>query len=74
MKFSIEVTETCKAYYIVEAENKESANELFEKWADIHQEWISDDLMDNCFGWEFSEPEPVKMDCEPDITYQTLEE
>ena len=73
-KYTITVKEEFEATYIVEAETPEKAEELFNQWADVHQEWIADDLIDNSYGWEFGKAEPVMMDCEPDITYEDLEE
>ena len=67
-KYSITVSELSEATYIVEAETPEAANELFNKWADKHQQWIYDDLMDCCYGWDFSEAELTTTERTPDVT------
>lgn len=73
-KYNITVTETCEANYVVEANSPEEADELFAEWVDRHSEYVSDDLLDYSYGWEYSKAEPVKMDCDPDITYEELTE
>ena len=72
-KFEITVTETCRTAYVVEADNSQEALELFEKWADHHQEWIYDDLLDGSCGWDYStcETSPSYV---ADITLSSLEE
>ena len=72
--YTIIVKELSEVAYIVRAESPEKAEELFEKWADSHQGWVADDLMDNSGGWEYSKPELAMMECEPDITYESLSE
>jgi len=67
-KYSITVSELAEVTYIVEAETPEEADELFDEWAEKHQDWIYDDLMDCCCGWEFSKAELTTTGCAPDVT------
>lgn len=55
-KFGITITETCRTYYVVEAENEEEAIQRFENWVDYesNQEEVADNLSRNCLGWEYS--------------------
>lgn len=69
-KYSIKVKEVCEAEYIIEANSPAEAEELFDAWQEKNQEWISDDLMDNCFGWEFSNVTEALPNSFVDITYQ----
>jgi len=71
-KYEIEVTETTKISYVVEANSKEEAKELFARWVDLHQEWVSDDLLDGFCGWEYSEPEEINGDQFVDLNYKEL--
>lgn len=68
-KYEITVKETCEATYIIEANSPAEASELFDAWQEEHQSWISDDLLDNCFGWEFSEAVPAPDNSFVDVTY-----
>lgn len=71
-KYEITITETCTTAYVIEANTKEEAEELFNNWMNSHQEWVSDDLAGNCFGWELGEAVEMKNATLVDITYEEL--
>lgn len=71
-KYEITITETCTTAYVVEANSKEEAEELFNQWMDSHQEWVSHELMGNSYGWELSDAVKMKDWAIPDLTYEEL--
>ena len=54
-KFSIQVVETNKAWFVVEADTPEQAMEAFEEWADRDEgdDAINIALSNGFEGWEF---------------------
>ena len=67
-KYDITVREVCEANYIIEANSREEAEELFDAWQEKNQPFICHDLERNCFGWEYI-IHPAPKDSFIDISY-----
>ena len=69
--YDIEVTETCKSFYTVQAHNVKEANELFEKWVNEEgADTVARDLSKNCLGWAYSTAKPANPTSWIDVPYK----